>query len=521
MILRLKQAEVAMAAGRLDEAYELLSNGAAARHRVGQELIGRLAGLLVGRGREHLAGERVAQALSDCEKAQKLAGSVTAVAELRVAVGERVVSQQRRQQQRQQVVAAAREQIERGRWTVAGQLLEGLPAGDEQGQTVLTDLNARRVLVEGILGRAQAAMGRGEWERAADELTQAGAVRNDARLRELGARLTGEALQKLQGSIDAGRLDLADAMLRRVERLGDGGVEVENVRRGLEQCRAAWACVERGRVGEAEPLLRRLAQQWPGAKWISQTREQVGQAAEAVRELRAGPLAAWIGAGEMDDVAATAAAAAPAEPAARRGVLRGAGGPLDRFMLRVDGVGSFAVLRGGRVTFGPVSASPAPDVGLLAEPGLPVATIEREDEDYFLRSERPVLVNEQPVTRRLLAHGDRIALSRRCRIRFSKPSAASTSAVVHLDSARLPCGDVRHVILMGRELIIGAGPGAHVRADEMTGNAVLHLRDGRLVCTAPEAVGVLVGGIPAGRSAAIAAGGQVAIGPVSFAVTSW
>jgi hypothetical protein len=50
---------------------------------------------------------------------------------------------------------------------------------------------------------------------------------------------------------------------------------------------------------------------------------------------------------------------------------------------------------------------------------------------------------------------------------------------------------------------------------------VLHLRDGRLVCTAPEAVGVLVGGNAAGRSAAIAAGGQVAIGPVSFAVTSW
>src|SRR5436309_3543655 len=143
MILRLKQAEVAMAGGRLDEVYELLADGAAARHRRGQELIGRLSGLLVERGQRHLAAERVAQALADCEKAQKLAGNVTAVAELRSAVGERVVAQQRHQQQRQQVIAAARQQIDRGRWTVAGRLLEELPAGDEQGQGVLTDLNAR------------------------------------------------------------------------------------------------------------------------------------------------------------------------------------------------------------------------------------------------------------------------------------------------------------------------------------------------------------------------------------------
>jgi hypothetical protein len=53
-----------------------------------------------------------------------------------------------------------------------------------------------------------------------------------------------------------------------------------------------------------------------------------------------------------------------------------------------------------------------PDVALVAEPGAPVATIERTDDDYFVRSAL-VQVNDKPTTSKLLMTGDRIALSPR------------------------------------------------------------------------------------------------------------
>ena len=47
LILRLKQAETAVADGRLDEAFEIVQSEQIRQHRRGQKLIGRLAGAFV------------------------------------------------------------------------------------------------------------------------------------------------------------------------------------------------------------------------------------------------------------------------------------------------------------------------------------------------------------------------------------------------------------------------------------------------------------------------------------------
>ena len=163
-------------------------------------------------------------------------------------------------------------------------------------------------------------------------------------------------------------------------------------------------------------------------------------------------------------------ASPPPLPAAAYAARPGAGSPPpvpgalpNRFIIRVDGVGSFLVLRSPRVTIGPVSSSRMPDVGLVADPGLPVATIERLDDDYFVRAAQLVAVNDRSAVGdagRLLATGDRVALSPRCRLAFHLPSPASTSAVLELTGSRLPMADVRRVILMDRDLIIGPHAGA-------------------------------------------------------------
>jgi len=188
----------------------------------------------------------------------------------------------------------------------------------------------------------------------------------------------------------------------------------------------------------------------------------------------------------------------------------------NNFTIRVDGVGSFRVLRGRRITIGPVSGSKRVDLAVLAEAHLPTVAIERDEEDYFIRSPLPVAINDQPTTGRLLNNGDRITLSSRCRLTFARPSPASNSALLHLTGARLPKADVRSVILLDRELIIGPGPNAHIRCDEMTDSAILHARDGKLFCQS--ALGVLLDGVAANATSPLPMNAQIAIGPLTFSI---
>ena len=83
LILRLKQAEAAVADGRLDEAFEIVQSEQIRQHRRGQKLIGRLARAFTKRGQGSLEAERIQLALVDCNKAEKLAGNTDDVARLR------------------------------------------------------------------------------------------------------------------------------------------------------------------------------------------------------------------------------------------------------------------------------------------------------------------------------------------------------------------------------------------------------------------------------------------------------
>jgi hypothetical protein len=187
-----------------------------------------------------------------------------------------------------------------------------------------------------------------------------------------------------------------------------------------------------------------------------------------------------------------------------------------KFVIQVDGAGSAMVVRQPVVTIGPVSSSRVPDIGLSAEPNAPVVTIERAAADYFLRGS-VFAVNDRPAGDRLLASGDRIAITPRCRIGFLVPSAASTSAAIDLIGARFPRADVRRVVLMDRDLVIGPGASSHVRCDTTPEPIVLHVRDNRLFVRATAEVEVE--GKPMDRVSGIPIGAHVRVGLVSFVVT--
>jgi hypothetical protein len=182
-------------------------------------------------------------------------------------------------------------------------------------------------------------------------------------------------------------------------------------------------------------------------------------------------------------------------------------------MLQVDGIGSFLVVRDRAVTIGPVSSSRRPDIGLLADASLPIAQLERVEEDYFVTGD-----GQAGTGRKLLADGDRIVLGPRCRLKFGLPNAASATGVLHLSGTRLPSSDARRVILMSDSIIIGPGSSAHVRADQLTEPIVVFVRDSRLSVRSPQEV--MVDGRPMDRQAGISIDSHVSTGGVSFAVTA-
>ena len=522
-MLRVRQAQCALADGRLDEALALVEAEEVRRHRRGQELTGQLVLAFVRRGREHLESQRLAEGLADCEKAARLGGSTGEIAGLRRAIAEAMTDRQRLDREHGRLLGAAREHMDDGKLTTVKRLLDDSPDESAQVAMLKQEVAHRRDAAESAGRKVQAALDRDDLSGAIDELVSARrAGPAETHLGELARRVTILAADRIRAGIVSGRLDVAEIVMDRLNCLAGGDPATLELAGLLSQCRQARGLIETARPIEAARILRRLGAALPGAAWLSEAVRSCETAAEAMEMLRSGPVGLLSGDRVEDPVLD------PGTPQDTRTRTPGGNEVLDeespgealprKFLLQADGVGSFLVVRGEAVTIGPISSASRPDVGLLAEADLPVVTIERTEEDYFLRCGRPVMINDRPTTERLLADGDRIALSPRCRWRFRRPNAASGSAVLAIAGGRLPQADTRKVILLDREIIMGPGPTAHVRADQCGQTAVLHVRAGRLLC-GPKTPVIAADGHPLDPAGGIPFGKAVRIGPISLILT--
>jgi hypothetical protein len=266
----------------------------------------------------------------------------------------------------------------------------------------------------------------------------------------------------------------------------------------------------------------------PNAGWLNSVSEQSLKAADMLDELAASPLGL-----EMDDISLEnnipennrknkkiVSHDEPTSPGVPNRLSNNTQRDFSlssRFVMQVDGVGSFLVLRENKVTIGPVSSSAQPLVGLMADPNLPVATIERIEDDYFIRSSSPIKVNGTAVTDKLLVDGDRISLSSRCSMKFHIPNPASTTAVIQLSGSRLGRADVREVILMDRDILIGQSTGHHITAQSLDETIAMYAQNGRLLCKTKEKI--LVNDTPISSKEGIPVDKQVRIGQISFVIT--
>jgi hypothetical protein len=108
--------------------------------------------------------------------------------------------------------------------------------------------------------------------------------------------------------------------------------------------------------------------------------------------------------------------------------------------------------------------------------------IDRLEEDYFLRSDCELSVNNQPKYEALLADGDVIALGKRCRGTFRLPSATTSTAMLEFNGTSFPRRDIRGVLLLSDAILVGPGRNAHIRVGGAAKPAVLFLRGETLCC---------------------------------------
>lgn len=509
LLVRLKQCECAISAGRLDEAFDLARQADMRAHRRGQELAGELVAALVERGRRHLAAGRLLSAAADCEKAAQLGGNQPDVAQLRAAVNNAMRGNDQANRRVGQAVAFARRQVDQGQLSVGLQLLDAISTPDARAEGLRQDLAARRAGLESRMKKATEAFEAGDWQAAVDQLAAVGrGDSSDAELRQLCGKISQHVAIDINRGIEAGRLNVAAASLARLDPLPVQSVENDQARKTLDQCRAACRAIDMGQPHEAEEILRRLAALWPKAGWLIDAAEQARQLGAALSLVHGGPLflvemSALMPTGNSIP-AAPPQTVRPQEPAGKA------------FSLHVDGVGSFQVFSNAAVSIGPAGASRSVDVPLMLDANVPIVTVSRLDDDYFLRAGEAVPVNDAPTANKLLCDGDRISLGNRCRITFRRPSAASGSAVLDLAGARLPGAAIRQVLLMDREIIIGPGAAAHVRVDDLAAPVVLQRRGEGLYCRS--AAEICVDARRAGNATDISPGAHVQVGSLHFVV---
>lgn len=480
LLVRLKQCETALAGGRLEEAASIAAASDVRSHRQGQELIGKISKALLDRSKKHLEAGSLTTAASDCDLAGQLGGNMADVIALRRTISTAMATQRKASQMRDQAVATARHYADQGQLSIGQKLASETSQLGERGEMLRYELAARRAAMESELAKAKTSLASDDWEGALLRLARLDAgTRDEPTVREMIRTIDARVHPKAATSFEAGDVTLASTLLDRLGRFPYISPEAQRVSLALSQCNKARIAIESNDLPGAELALKSVQSNWPKAKWIGEAIAHLSDMRQASDALRSGPLGSIQGG--SGQTTAPAYSTTPRQPPVLPPAPKMNGSDLN-LALHVDGVGGFRVIDRAAVSIGPARSSGTVDLPLLTDASTPTITILRSEDDYFLQSPMPVTVNDQPVTSKLLSSGDKIALNPRCRFVFRRPSVASGTAILDLSSARMAHDNLRQVILLDRELIVGPGAAAHVRCDDLKVPAVIQKRDGTLVC---------------------------------------
>ncbi|MEZ6129266.1 MAG: hypothetical protein R3C59_11330 [Planctomycetaceae bacterium] len=471
--LDLKRADVAIESGRLDDAFELLRSSSERGHRDGQRLIDRLADALLLRTAQHLADGRLEDARQDGNKLMQLAGRKPNVAALLQQIADAEQAQRDRAQYRNDRLASVDEQVKAGAYTIGAKLL-GPPSSDDSAGAaaakarVIELIDAKRMVVADATDRIRTAVDAGQFDVAINIIV---GLKPDQRAHTAINKLLPFVIEPLvkrgRSELASGRLDRAVATLRLLQPLSTVSAAIDELQQCLSRCRTIREHLAAGRYPDAETELVLLSQVAGNIDWITATRETLTAAIGHLNSVLSGPLGLLTAQSPAQNF--HEAPGVPTAPSSE--VVEHKHSTSN--ILQVDTLGSLLLLTNDVVTIGASTRTSSIDVALMTEGDSGPITVRRVGDDYFAESKAAFSVNGQRVTRRLLASGDTLAVGARGRLRFVKPVAASSSAILQVTGSRLARRDIRSVVLMADSLLFGPH-GSHFRLPSVEVPIVLY-----------------------------------------------
>lgn len=535
--VRIKAAEDALAAGRLDDAYQIASARDLLDHPRVRRLRSDLAAAYLKRGQEHMLGKRFTAAAADFDRCAHCSGSTEKVAEWQRRAREAIRTEAKDRTDQAVALAEARERLNAGSLRGAADALARSPEADTQAGILSEEIGQRDRRARAALDAATEALKQGRIAVAIEKLRAARALHRKLEgLDALESELLAKVLNDARQSFRAGRLDRAGQDIDGLKELGAGSRPRRELEEAMLLAADAAQAVADDRYARASVLLGRLAHVSPEAQWISGARSHLETLDEHRRALLEGPLGLALGravpaalqdrGAASDETLSANATGRPVPPPVPAQAAAGGPGtrekPLPglprRLLLRIDGVGSYLLLRGDRIGIGRAGPGATADLQLLTDLAERQAEIVRAGEDYFLVAQTGVELAGRQVDHALLEDGDRLRLTRRVRLTFRRPSLKSTTAVLDLGDGVRTTTDCRRVMLWSGPLLMGSTRECHIPLGRGTGEFVLMERGGRLYIK-PMRPGGSQTPVTLGEQMAVASG--AAEDDLRFSVTPW
>ncbi len=529
--VRIKAAEDALAQGRIDEALETaISRDLAGNDRV-QRLCKSLATAFFERGQERLMSRNFVGAISDFDRAGQCGYSLEKVNEWRHRAQAALAADHAADRLRADALNDARRRADAGSLVGAAEALQRAPLNDPAREALASAIDRQAQQASDALAIARSALERDDLHNASRQIRIAKSLHAKLEgLSETEHRLVDRAVERVRAAFESGRLDRARQdmeVLVDLDCRSAARVEMEDLMRHASAASEALLDHDYSRAALA---LGRLAKISQNAPWAAEARSHLDTIESAVEAVMEGPLGLLVSAQnrsmsrkprEMPGLNGETLPAVARPPIARE-VPHGTGSPSAdvlpptpglprRILLRMDGVGSFLLVRGDRVSIGRAGPGATADVQLVSDLSDRHAEIVRAGEDYFVVSQSGVELAGSNVDHALLQDGDRVRLGKRFRLKFRRPSLKSSAALLELGEGVRMDNDCRRVILWSGPVLIGGARECHVPASGGRGDFVLIERGGRMYVKP-------IGG--ASEATPVEFGAAIAIGDLRFTASA-
>lgn len=523
--LKLKQARLALRDGRLEEAFKIVTEESLRDHRSAQALLDDLVSPLLKRSSEHLEAGRLEDALVDAERALEAGGNRPETSEQRDSVLEAIRTRKAGEERTRSLLDSARRHLRNGSLHATRDRLEQVAVDDSATTGILraTDENERQGAA--ALERAKTHLERNEILEAVDATQSLLAFwgRND-NARALLADLKTVGTRSLLQAFEGGDLHLAITLHERLRAVLEDSVELRRFDEALGLSQQAQRSFGDADYDGARTALGRLDKLFPGVTWIVDALADLAGVADGLRSLRTGPLGdldrlraktpdlnvetQFMGNLDRSDPVAARPTAHVAQPESAS----------HRSLLWIDGLGTYLILPADRVSIGRIGSTARPDLALTADLAGYHAEISRTGEDYFVTAvQGDVRVGGKKVQKTLLSHDDSIDLGNRCRVQFGQPTGMSSTALLSLRKGMRIEGDVKTIVLLDDNLIIGPGSNCHIRAPMLERRFLIQKQKGGLRCRAEK--GVVIDGEDGGIDVGIESGKRLQVENLTFTLT--